>query len=133
MTRWATTLRPSTGSSYRAPAHQHVEDRRRVSGESLAVGGQYELPVWPGAQEWSADGGLELADLAGEDGVPDAELTGRMAEAGPTRECEEPLDALLGARVGEDAPDVRGNAPAPPRAAATNTHLPLPAQRATRR
>ena len=77
------------------------------------------MPVWAGAQEGGADGGLELADLAGEDGVPDAELAGCVAEAGLAGEGEEPSDALLGARVGEDSPDVRGggNAPGPPKMA----------------
>src|ERR1019366_9620469 len=55
-----------------------------------------------------ADDGLELPDLAGEDGIPDAELAGGGVEAGLSGEGEEPSDALLGAWVGEDAPDVRG-------------------------
>lgn len=52
-----------------------------VAGESVAVGGQRELPVWSGAQELGADDGLELADLAGEEGVPDAELACCALEA----------------------------------------------------
>src|SRR5262249_53146447 len=51
---------------------------------------------------------LELADLAGEIGVPDSELAGCEVEAGLAGEGEELLDALLGARGGEDAPDVCG-------------------------
>jgi hypothetical protein len=73
----------------------------------LAVGGQGDLPVRSGAQERGADGGLELADLAGEDGVPDAELAGRVVEAGLAGKCEEPADALLGVRAGEGIPDGR--------------------------
>ena len=74
----------------------------------MAVGRQREPPVWPGAQERGAHGGLELADLAGEAGVPDAELAGCVLEAGLAGEGEEPSDALLGARVGEGVPGVRG-------------------------
>jgi hypothetical protein len=37
-----------------------------------------------------------VADLAGEDGVPGAELTGCALEAELAREGEEPPDALLG-------------------------------------
>ena len=37
-----------------------------------------------------------VADLAGEDGVPGAELTGCVLEAELAREGEEPPDALLG-------------------------------------
>src|SRR5258708_157107 len=44
--------------------------RGRKAGRS----GQCESPVCPGAREGGADGGLELAELAGEDGIPDAEL-----------------------------------------------------------
>lgn len=66
------------------------------------------MAVWSGAQEGSADGRLELADLAGEVGVPDAELAGCVVEAGLAGEGEEPSDALLGAGAGEDVPDVRG-------------------------
>ena len=51
---------------------------------------------------------VELADLAGEDGVPDAELAGCVVEAGLAGEGEEPADALLGARAGEGVPDVGG-------------------------
>jgi hypothetical protein len=79
-----------------------------VAGESLSVGGQREPPVWPGAQERGADGGLELADLAGEDGVPDAELAGCVLEAGLAGDGEEPADALLGAWAGEGVPGIRG-------------------------
>jgi hypothetical protein len=42
-----------------------------------------------GAQERGADGDLELADLAGEDGVPGAELAGCVREAGLAGEDEE--------------------------------------------
>lgn len=56
-----------------------------------------------GVKERGADDGLELPDLAGEDGAPDAELAGCVVEAGLSGEGEEPLDALLGAWVGEDA------------------------------
>lgn len=51
-----------------------IPGRADVAGEKLAVGGQCESPVWSGAQQGGADGGLKLADLAGEDGVPDAPL-----------------------------------------------------------
>ena len=51
---------------------------------------------------------FELAELAGEVGVPDAELPGCVVEAGLAGEGEEPADALLGARAGEGVPDVRG-------------------------
>jgi hypothetical protein len=44
------------------------------SGNGSSVSGQREAFVWSGAQEFGADDGLELADLAGEEGVPDAEL-----------------------------------------------------------
>ncbi len=37
-----------------------------------------------------------MADLAGGDGVPGAELTGCVLEAELAREGEEPPDALLG-------------------------------------
>jgi len=37
-----------------------------------------------------------VADLAGEDGVPGAELTGRVLEAELARQGEEPPDTLLG-------------------------------------
>jgi hypothetical protein len=87
---------------------ERFEDRADVAGEELAVGGQREPPVWPGAQQGGADGGLELADLAGEDGVPDAELAGCVVEAGLAGEGEKPADALLGAWAGEGVPDVRG-------------------------
>jgi hypothetical protein len=79
-----------------------------VAGEELAVGGQGESSVWSGAQQGGADDRLKLADLAGEDGVPDADLAGCVVEAGLSGEGEEPSDALLGTRVGEGAPDVRG-------------------------
>jgi hypothetical protein len=49
-----------------------------------------------------------LADLAGEVGVPDAELVGCVAEAGLAGEGEEASYALLGTGVGEEVPDVRG-------------------------
>ena len=81
--------------------------------KSLAVSGQCEPPVWSGAQECGADGGLELADLAGEEGVPDAELAGCALEAGLPGDREESSDALLGARVGEGVPDVRGERAGP--------------------
>ena len=41
-------------------------------------------------------------------------MAGCVVEAA---EGEEPSDALLGGRVSEDAPDVWGNAPGPPKAA----------------
>jgi hypothetical protein len=69
------------------------------------------LPAWPGAQQGGADGGLELADLAGEDGVPDAELAGCVVEAG---EGEEPSDALLGAGWVKTLQTSGGNVPGPP-------------------
>jgi hypothetical protein len=50
----------------------------------------------------------EGADLAGEDGVPDAELAGCVVKAGLAGEGEEPADALLGTWAGEHVPDVRG-------------------------
>jgi hypothetical protein len=37
---------------------------------------------WSGAQEFGADDGLDLADLAGEEGVPDAGLARCALEAG---------------------------------------------------
>jgi hypothetical protein len=61
-----------------------------------------------GAQQRGAGGGFELADLAGEDGGPDTEVAGCVAEAGLAGEGEEPADALLGAWAGEDVPDVSG-------------------------
>jgi hypothetical protein len=91
-----------------ARRRQHVEHRGDVAGESLAAGGQGDRPVRAGAQQGGAGGGLELADLAGEDGAPDAELAGCVVKAGLAGEGEEPSDALLGARVGEHVPDVRG-------------------------
>ena len=84
-----------------------IPGREHVAGEEPAVGGQREPPVWSGAQEVGADDGLELADLAGEDGVPDAELACCALEAGLPGDGEEPADALLGARVAECVPDVR--------------------------
>jgi hypothetical protein len=53
---------------------QHVERRGDVAGELLAVDGQGDRPVRAGAQQRGAGGVFELADLAGEDGVPYAEL-----------------------------------------------------------
>ena len=87
---------------------QHVEHRGDVAGELLAVGGQGDRAVWASAQQRGAGGGFELADLAGEDGGPDAEVAGCVAEAGLAGEGEEPADALLGAWAGEDVPDVSG-------------------------
>ncbi len=52
-----------------------------LAGELLAVGCQGDCPVRGAAQERGAGDGFELADLAGQDGVPDAELAGRMVEA----------------------------------------------------
>ncbi|MGH3394290.1 MAG: hypothetical protein ACRDPO_06330 [Streptosporangiaceae bacterium] len=61
------------------------------------------------AQEFGADDRLELADLAGEEGVPDdAELACCALEAGLPGDRQESPDALLGTRVGEGVPDVRG-------------------------
>ena len=68
-------------------------------------------------QERGAGDGFELADLAGQGGVPDAELAGRVVEAGLPREREEPVDALFGVRAGEAFQTVGGNAPGPPRPA----------------
>jgi hypothetical protein len=76
-------------------------------GEDPAVSGQREPFVWSGAQEFGADDGLELADLAGEEGVPDAELARCALEAGLPGDRQESSDALLRARVGEGVPDVR--------------------------
>jgi hypothetical protein len=53
---------------------QHVEYRRDVAGELLAVGGQGERPVFCGVHEFGAGEVFELADLAGQDGVLDAEV-----------------------------------------------------------
>src|SRR5271168_1311183 len=64
--------------------------------------------VWSGAQELGADDGLELADLVGEEGVPDAELACCALEAGLPGDRQESPDALLGTWVGEGVPDVRG-------------------------
>ena len=49
-----------------------------------------------------------------------------MVEAGLAGEGEEPSDALLGARVCEDVPDVRGNAPGPPKVARGWARLLMP-------
>jgi hypothetical protein len=57
----------------------HGERGESVAGEVLAVGGQGDGPVGAGAQERGAGGVFELADLAGEDGVPDAEMAGAAA------------------------------------------------------
>jgi hypothetical protein len=84
---------------------QHVERRGDVAGELLAVDGQGDRPVWAGAQQRGAGGGFELADLTSEDGVPDAELAGGVAESGLAGEGEEPADGLPGARAGEGVPD----------------------------
>ena len=43
----------------------------------------------------------------GRGGVPDAELAGRVVEAGLPREREEPVDVLFGVRAGEGVPDGR--------------------------
>ena len=48
----------------------HGERGEGVAGEFLAVGGQGDGFVRGGAQERGAGGVFELADLAGEDGVP---------------------------------------------------------------
>ena len=69
---------------------------------------QREPLVWSGAQEFGADDGLELADLAGEEGVPDAELACCALEAGLPGDRQESPDALPGTRMGEGVPDVRG-------------------------
>jgi hypothetical protein len=76
-----------------------------VAGELLAVGGQGDHPVRAGAQQRGAGGVLELADLAVQGGALDADLAGGVAEAGLPGEREDPADALLGAGVGEGAPD----------------------------
>jgi hypothetical protein len=73
--------------TFRQPGHptgrgQRLEDGSHVTGEKLAAGGQRELSAWSGAQQGGADGGLELADLAGEDRGPDAELAGCVVQAG---------------------------------------------------
>lgn len=81
------------------------EDGTDVACELLAVGGQDNHPVRSGSQERGDGDGFELADLAGEDGVPDAELTGCAVEAGLSGEGEEPADPLLGVRAGEGVPD----------------------------
>jgi hypothetical protein len=65
---------------------QHVEHQGDVAGELLAVEGQRDRPVRAGAQQRGTGGVFELADLAGEDGVPDAELAGCVAEAGKGEE-----------------------------------------------
>src|ERR1700730_929613 len=74
----------------------------------MAVGREREPPVWSGAHQGGADVGLERADLAGEVGVPDAELAGCVVEARLAGEGEKPPYALLGAWMREDVPDVRG-------------------------
>lgn len=73
-----------------ATRDRRASDSRGVAEEPLSVGGQGEPPVWSGAQQGGADGGLELSDLAGEDGVPGAELAGCVAEAGLAGEGEAP-------------------------------------------
>lgn len=69
---------------------------------------QREPLVWSGAQEFGADDGLELADLADEEGVPDSELACCALEAGLPGDRQESPDPLLGTRMGEGVPDVRG-------------------------
>jgi hypothetical protein len=81
-----------------------------VAGEEPAVSGQSEPLVWSGAQEFGADDGLELADLAGEEGVPAAEPACCALEAGLPGDRQESPDALLGTRVGENVPDVATSA-----------------------
>jgi Winged helix DNA-binding domain len=79
--------------------------RADVAGELPAADGQGDCPVRAGAQEREAGDGFELADLAGQDGVPDAEFAGGLVEAGLPGEREEPADALFGVRAGEGVPD----------------------------
>jgi hypothetical protein len=86
---------------------QHVEYRDDVAGELLAVDGQGDCPVRGGAQERDAGDVFKLADLAGQGGVLDTEVPGRVAEAGLSGEREEPADALFGVRAGEGFPDRR--------------------------
>jgi len=54
------------------PAGNDAEDGRGLH----LVAGLTARWGWPGEQEGCADDGIELADLAGEDGGPDAELAG---------------------------------------------------------
>jgi len=62
--------------------------------------------VRSGAQERGAGSGFELADLAGEAGVPEAELAGGVVvKAELAGEGEEPADALLGVRACVRVPD----------------------------
>jgi hypothetical protein len=68
-----------------------------VAGEELAVGGQGESSVWSGAWQGGADDGRKLADLAGEDGVPDADLAGCVVEAGLSGEDGEGVGAAVDA------------------------------------
>jgi len=56
-------------------------------------------------QERDAGDVFELADLAGQGGVRDAEVPGCVVEAGLSGEREEPADALFGVRAGEGVPD----------------------------
>jgi hypothetical protein len=84
---------------------QHVEHGDEVTGELLAVGGQGDQLVRAGAQQRGAGDGFELADLAGQDGVPGAEVPGGVVKAGMPAGCQEPADALFGVRAGEDVPD----------------------------
>lgn len=59
-TRWPSTVTASTQNSLNPLARRagrgqhHVEDRRHVACESLAVGGQCKSPVWQGTQERGA-------------------------------------------------------------------------------
>jgi hypothetical protein len=91
-----------------------IRGRADVAGELLAVGAQGDCPVRAGAQERDAGDGFELADLAGQDGVPDAELAGGVVEAGLPGEREEPADALFGVRAVKAFQMAGGNAPGAP-------------------
>ena len=65
-----------------------VEDGAGVAGELLAIGGQGDQSVWSGGQERGAGDFFELADLAGQGGVHDAEFAGGVEEAGLPGEDE---------------------------------------------
>ena len=69
-----------------------------VAGEFLAAGGQGDGSVRGCAQERDAGGVFELADLAGESGVLDAQVPGGVLKAGMPGDGQQPADALLGAR-----------------------------------
>ncbi len=83
----------------------HVEHGEGVTGELLAVWGQGDASARAGAQERDADGGFELADLACQGGVLDAEVAGGVLDAGVAGDFQEPAGAYLGGRAGEGGPD----------------------------